>query len=392
MNLYKTLFQKDKLLYFATCLFSFSLCFEPHWSSKAFIFLIITSFLNIDISISLAIKSNYIKILFILILYSTINMVIIGDGFDDKSYSIIGLCILFYLIFSKNSFRKININYILFSFLLGVLVVGLVNITNIVGQLMLDDFSLFNSWESYSIIDIQKIYYALYLNMAYVILLYFLQEKVLTIRVYLLCLPLVGLLLFVTGAVSGFLVFILINILFGVKVLFPLYFAKFSILALVFPLVLLFLMSFNNTQSIFQKLDGDGSRLRNYKTNIGIILEKPILGHGIGVEMRAMQDARDINSWERKEAYNAHNQYFEILIGGGFVYLFLLLSLLGILLFNSIRLNSKFNWLTISFNLILFYVFIIESLLVRHHGFMFFSFFLSLLWYLESSSANCNTI
>lgn len=388
MNIYKSIFDRKKLFPFSIYLFSFSLCFNPHWNSKALIILIITSFINVNFNKKYLTNSVFIKVLILLTIYSSINMFLIGDGIHGNSYSLVGLCILFYLIFFETNFRNMNLKNVLFSFSLGVLVVGLINLINIFSHSILDQFSIYNSWEAYSLIDIHKIYYAVYLNMAYAVILYYLYQKELKIGFYLLSLPMIGLLLFITGAVSGLLIFLLINILFAIKKVIPSYFKLLTSITLILPFILLFLLSFNVTQDLFQILDGDGSRIRNFNTNKEIFLNAPLLGNGIGLEMEVMQSARDVKSWEHIKEYNAHNQYFQFLIGGGVVYLILILSIFIPAIYVSLRKDSKYKFLAISYGLIILYVFIIESFLVRHHGLMFFAFFLNLILFLEKNQEN----
>lgn len=367
------------------CLFSFSLSFDPHWNSKALIALVIISLFNVEFSWDALKKVTYFKLLVMLAIYITLNMLFVGDGIYLDQYNLLGSSALIYFILFQT--KSMNVKHILNSFVLGVFTVGLINVTIMLWRLSSNDLAIYNSWDDFSIFDIHKIYYAVYLSMSYAIILYYLYYGELKIYVYFVCLPFTVLLLFITGSVSGLLTFIIINILFVIIKFFSAYFKVFSGIILTLPVCLLFLLSLNVAQEVFGNLDGDESRIRNYNVNKEIFFNALIFGHGIGLELKTMQTARNEKSWEYKEKYNAHNQYFEILIGGGLFYLILQFSLAVSVLYIALKKDSEYKWLVTTFCVIIFYTFLIESFLNRHHGFMFFAFILTLLWYLEEEES-----
>ncbi|GGD76450.1 hypothetical protein GCM10011412_12720 [Maribacter cobaltidurans] len=140
------------------------------------------------------------------------------------------------------------------------------------------------------------------------------------------------------------------------------------------------------TQDFFSQIDGENSRIRNYNVNMELILAAPIFGYGLGKERQTMQANRNEKSWEYKNNYHAHNQYFESLLGGGVILLLLILSLLALLLRKALF-NTASVYAT-SFVVILLYSFLIESILRRHHGILFFSFFLFLLYFYDVGTSN----
>lgn len=267
-------------------------------------------------------------------------------------------------------------------FVLGVFVVGVINLIAFGVGTMDNAYSgFFNTWQTFSVIDIHKIYYAAYINMAYLIIADFYNRKVVDLYIYILTVFISVLLLLYTGAVSGIFIFVLINVLFIARKVWNKGYKSLIFTALIMPFVLMIGLSFKPIQLAFQKIDGEGSRVRNYNVNKEIVVHKPFFGHGIGKEMETMQGARKKNSWEYQNKYNAHNQYFQYLIGGGVFLLVGIISLFLILIYHSVHKDREL--LGIGFCLILLYIFIIESFLERHHGLIFFASFFNILLFLN---------
>ncbi|WP_437396044.1 O-antigen ligase family protein [Flagellimonas lutimaris] len=356
-------------------LFAFLMTFDPDWSSKALIFLVLVTFANSDIN-----KFNFkwngdLKIMAILIFYSIVNCTFLEGTFSSDTFVVVGLCLVFYFIIDHiNNRIKININLILKSFLMGVLTVGAINLLVFFYNIGIRPEQLFNAWEENTVIDIQKIYYGMYLNMAQLILIKFLTERKIQLKLFIAFNIAVFTLIYFTGALSGLLLFILINIFHLVYHYYERFYKPIITMFLILPLVFLFVLMHNGFQDVFQQIDGDGSRIRNYNVNKEIVLKRPLFGYGIGNEFTSMQKHRLPASWEYKNKYNAHNQYFQFLIGGGITFLVLFLLFIFHFLYYG-------NFMSLAFGTILLNTFFVESILQRHHGQIFFSFFLVLIFF-----------
>lgn len=366
---------KPIVIKLALSLFAFSLSFNPDWSSKALIMLVLVTFANKDIKKMSFKWDGYLKMMTILLVYIIVNSVLSNGPFPSDTFIWVGLWFVFYLTAQHiNGKIGFNTELVLKSFLTGVLTVGVINFFAFIFKtgFRLDNF--FNAWENNSIVDIHKLYYGMYLNMAHLILLKFLSEKKIRLGSFVIFDILVLLLVFFTGALSSIFLLILLSLLYLSNQYWRQYYKSFSIVILIVPFVLLFAFMLKGFQEIFQEIDGDGSRIRNYNVNKEIVLEKPFFGHGIGNEFITMQNHRLPASWEYKNKYNAHNQYFQFLIGGGLTFLIL------VLLFFYKSVYCK-GFLGLGFATIVLYTFLVESMLGRHHGQIYFSFFLVMVLY-----------
>lgn len=342
--------------------------------------LILTSVLglfNIKKNNNSLLKTPFFRILIFLILYVIFNMIFIAHTWDSHIYSLLGLLVLFSLQINYTKIDEITYTRIPLAFSLGVFVVGIINIVPFLLKNDLVNFdTLFNSWNTYAILDIHKIYYALFLCLSYVFVIEHLRLKPIKYRyVYIsLSFSFCIVMLYYTGSGNGFLLFFLSHILYVVSFFKTKIRFVFSITILILPLIILFVLAIPRAQEAFSKIDGEGSRMRNYNINKELFIEAPIFGHGIGKERETMQAKRNPRSWEYKNNYNAHNQYFESLIGGGLVLTLTILSFFILLIIQSTF--NKFNFVALCFCSFMLYSFLIESILRRHHGVFFFSFFL----------------
>lgn len=111
-----------------------------------------------------------------------------------------------------------------------------------------------------------------------------------------------------------------------------------------------------------------------YKSAQELITESPIMGYGVG-------DYKDqlINKYVVKKQdllvqkrYNAHNQYFSLMLIGGLVLLLIFLSVLAFNLLYAIRFDNQILiLLLILYGIVMF----TENILEREQGIIFFAFF-----------------
>ncbi|MEQ3655490.1 MAG: O-antigen ligase family protein [Dokdonia sp.] len=113
-----------------------------------------------------------------------------------------------------------------------------------------------------------------------------------------------------------------------------------------------------------------------YATARKLIAESPVLGYGIGDYNDTLLQAyiESENQVLIKGEYNAHNQFFSLLLIGGVIALIAFLITMGMNMVYAIRFNNQLLIL-----LLLFYgmVMFTENILEREAGVIFFAFFLN---------------
>lgn len=158
--------------------------------------------------------------------------------------------------------------------------------------------------------------------------------------------------------------------------------------AIVFGMLVFMFLSYKNVEFIKYRVDelgalfisGDsnnesssGIRLHIWEHATTLVNEKPILGHGTGdvrdVLVEKYTEHNLISALEHQ--YNAHNQFFQILISSGVIGLFLFLL--------STYFGAKSNPLLLQFVVITFIFMSVESILENQAGTIFFGLFFSLL-------------
>lgn len=116
-------------------------------------------------------------------------------------------------------------------------------------------------------------------------------------------------------------------------------------------------------------------RTKMWQSSIFLIKEKPIFGHGAGVEKKELSKVYEGKGYNMP-AYNAHNQFLSTTIQFGFLGLFILLFIF-ILLFRQAILNKDLP------NLLLILIMLLsmqtESYLEIQQGYFYFCIFASLL-------------
>ncbi len=125
------------------------------------------------------------------------------------------------------------------------------------------------------------------------------------------------------------------------------------------------------------KWGGRDIRIQKWLNTLELISEQPLIGTGTGDMQDELQKVYKRNKFDVAYNYkfNPHNQYFQTWATFGLIGLFLLLGILAVSLKHSI---SSGNLLYVLLVLILSLSMITESILERHKGLVFFSFFLLL--------------
>lgn len=124
------------------------------------------------------------------------------------------------------------------------------------------------------------------------------------------------------------------------------------------------------------KVTSTNIRYTIYNLAQELIVESPIYGFGIG-DYNNKLDEKYIENGDKiliEGSYNAHNQYFSLLLMGGVVALLAFLIMMGMNLVFAIRFNNELLILVLIFYGI---VMLTENILEREQGVIFFSFFLN---------------
>ncbi|MEP0263376.1 O-antigen ligase family protein [Dokdonia sp.] len=113
-----------------------------------------------------------------------------------------------------------------------------------------------------------------------------------------------------------------------------------------------------------------------YDTAQKLIVASPLTGYGIGDYNDVLQEkyTQDGNLLLAERKYNAHNQYFSLLLIGGVISLIIFLCTTGMNLVYAIRFNNQLLILLLVFYAIVMFT---ENILEREAGIIFFAFFLN---------------
>ncbi|MCR8667198.1 O-antigen ligase family protein [Aestuariibaculum sp. M13] len=236
----------------------------------------------------------------------------------------------------------------------------------------------------------QTVYFAMYLSLAIVILIY--EETVLkskVIRIFCFAFLLLG--IFQTLNKAAIIVLLSILLVYLFKVIKNRKIALLGGFFLIVGGITLFIMNprFESfRKSIFETKDEikvkDFRQIKNNDPNrknfrvmlwssaIDLIQKNPIIGIGAGGSHNRLYEVFAVKRqwYDKKEKYHAHNQYLQILLDIGilgFIPFFLIFKELG----NHIKNDS----IIISFILIIGINFLFESMFERYSGISFFSFF-----------------
>lgn len=113
-----------------------------------------------------------------------------------------------------------------------------------------------------------------------------------------------------------------------------------------------------------------------YDTAQRLIVASPLIGYGIGDYNDILREkyTEDGNLLLAERKYNAHNQYFSLLLIGGVPLLLIYIIVVGMNLIYAIRFNNQLLILFLVFYSIVMFT---ENILEREAGIIFFAFFLN---------------
>lgn len=119
-----------------------------------------------------------------------------------------------------------------------------------------------------------------------------------------------------------------------------------------------------------------GLREKIWSSSIDLIKERPVLGHGAGVEKRPLAAMNERNGYKIPPNYHSHNQFLSVSLQYGVFGIFWLLAVFVFLFW--IAFKNK-NVLSILIVLVMFISMITESYLELQQGVFYFCIFTSLL-------------
>lgn len=132
-------------------------------------------------------------------------------------------------------------------------------------------------------------------------------------------------------------------------------------------------------------------RFHIWESALASLNDTLILGHGIG-------DSKDelIKEYKKKEynelsqqAFDTHNQYLEIMLMCGLIGLIMVVLLVSLSLFFGLKANDS---LMIGFIILIGIHMMVETMLTKSHGIMFYAFFAHLLWIKMDENTNIPVI
>ena len=233
-------------------------------------------------------------------------------------------------------------------------------------------------------------YMSMYIVIAMALILYFIKNtiyvftsKKLTWLILVLLFIINFMVLSKVGVIVSVLLFVY-HIIVWVKVS-KKYFLGFFGIAI---LVTLFFISYLKVEYVSQRVDelanvftgksevlknkSSGIRVEIWKQGLVLVKNQPILGYGTGDVKDVLVESYILNQTEEAIIgdYNAHNQFLQLLISGGFVLL--------LLMFLSFYFGFKTNKMFLVFSLLILPYMFVESILENQAGTIFFGLFFGL--------------
>ncbi|MCX2764189.1 O-antigen ligase family protein [Aquimarina muelleri] len=324
-----------------------------------------------------------------MLLFLLINLISLSYSdnvlLGTERLSFVGLSLIFPIFFLSIKNNVLIKEYFLIFFSLSTLIHASLVVFFLTYQHIINDLTFIDIYNKYGYLNFENffgfsgingMYYSLVLVFSYTHFLFYLKDNkiknVVKYGLFFLSTTitfLVLLLIDIKMAYAGLLLAIIYFILtLKIKTFFKIFFLSFVALIGVYKTII------SPSPRIKRFIEiGDPTRLNNYKSSFDVIWDNLFLGVGLGDELTEIQKVRkDFYIVESK--HNAHNEFIEITLGSGVIGLTMFIFFLVNIYLRAFR--NK-NHLFIIFLFLISGFFMIESVLVRHYGILFTSFFLS---------------
>ena len=385
---------KYKANYYAILLLAFVIPLERKLAPPLIILFLITSILNKRADLLKNYKILFFTFLFFLYLLGityTPNIEIAITNITEK----LSLLIFPLAIYLSNIDFKNKLQAILFSFIDGCIVAGLLNIVSTsIEYYFKGDSSIFFYGNISTFLHAS--YFAMYLCFGIIILYYYLLNSSPTLKIStlksILTISFFSIFVFLLASKTGLITLILIHfsaILFYIiqnKAYKKGILAFFALLGGIF-LIYKSSSIVNNriNELIYVVSSGDtsdksttGARVEIWKIAANLIKVKPLIGYGTGNEKNILTleyEKKGFLDFAQKHL-NTHNQFLQTTVAlgliGGLTFLF-------ILIIPAIMAIKNQHYLYLFFIVLIIFNFFTESMLERQSGVVFYSFFNSLL-------------
>ena len=404
MTFLETLRKSNNAFIFLASFISVSLFLKPGFLTASVILFSIYCFFNFDSNLRHQIKLHKILILPFFLFFLYVIGTFFAFSFEEASIQIIKkiplflLPVCFFFLNKKISEREVQI--ILVFFLIGCLLFSIICVGYAMGNII--QYKSLGNEEGYYFsyvaltraIDIDPIYLSMYCNFALVIALTTPLIEISWVRhgiVLFLCV-----FILMVASKMGIVTLVCVAMLWiltrpGKMV--PKYILMTTLLLMlligIFELPFLRNRFITSTKFDYSELNGGlwnstTFRLAIWSSAWEAIKKRPVLGYGTSNGQKALESVYHEKNfvWGLKHSYNAHNEFLSATLDLGILGLW---AVSAMIIFPLIRSIQSKDMLTISFVMIVFLYLLIETMLLRQKGVIFFSFFYSLLfWHLNS--------
>jgi O-antigen ligase len=335
------------------------------------------------------------------------------------------LFILPFIIFSLNDLYKKRLKKVFLSFVIGnfiasiiCLVYALYRSLSVVKGVVVFNPMVLNQTDSFinsivyggnyffydklSII-LHPTYFSMYITFSIVIILFFLESKEISKRIRFLLIFLVLyfiIFLFLLSSRASYLTFLIISVIYFIKKIvelkkkillfaFILFLTTITTIFFLNPRFSLFYKSMSDKNFRHQDY-GDYQRISIWKSSFNVIKRNYLWGVGTGdTEDELVKEYRLLNlNNSADNKYDSHNQYLESFLGNGIFGLVLIVLILIVPFYRSLKEN---NFLLMMFIIIIGINFLFETILNTLAGIFFVAFFYHFILFQSSKDTSVNT-
>lgn len=141
-------------------------------------------------------------------------------------------------------------------------------------------------------------------------------------------------------------------------------------------------------QSFYNQETSTGIRSILWKTSLGLSIDSPLIGYGLGSVQNVINESLIKNGYEGLTTihiYNSHNQYLQTALTTGYIGLAYFLSTLYFV-YDKIKQNKR----SVAIFLYIVFCFMFESMLQRQNGVIIAALFFNMFLFLPTEKAKIN--